>query len=115
MDGTDELDERIERSVGDGKQYWLVFLKKGARHNAPDQPADLQQMHLRHMFRLREAGHLLLNGPLLHDGDPRGIGIFAAESREQVARWCDGDPAVQSQQLTYDIYEWFGMPGDRLV
>jgi uncharacterized protein YciI len=70
--------------------------------------------HLRYLFQLRAEGKLVINGPVLDDAELKGISIFNTTDKEEVRRLSDGDPAVKAGRLVYEIYEWFGIPGDRL-
>jgi hypothetical protein len=57
---------------------------------------------------------LVINGPVLDDPELKGISIFDTTDEEEVRRLSEGDPAVKAGRLVYEIYEWFGIPGDGL-
>jgi uncharacterized protein YciI len=72
---TEALDRQIQETVANGRGYTLVLLWKGPVRDRSEAEADrLQQDHLRHLFTLRNEGSLLLNGPVLDDGDLAGSG-----------------------------------------
>ena len=66
------------------------------------------------MFQLRQEGKLVINGPIIDDPELKGLSIFNTTDKEQVKRLSEGDPAVRAGRLTYEIYTWFGIPGEGL-
>ena len=50
----------------------------------------------------------------MDDSDLQGVGIFQSTDKEEVKKLCEGDPAVKAGRLVYEIYSWFGLPGDSL-
>jgi uncharacterized protein YciI len=105
----------ISREVARGKQYFLVLLHRGPRErNDATLLGELQHKHLQHMFALREAGKLVLNGPCLTDDNLRGICIFAISSPQEVTRFVSADPMVEAGFLEPEIFPWMGLPGDHL-
>jgi uncharacterized protein YciI len=111
----DALDRRIQETVANGRGYTLVLLWKGPLRDQPEAEADrLQQEHLRHLFTLRNEGRLLLNGPVLDDGDLAGIGIFAGQDRDAVRAVAEADPSVEAGRLRVDVRPLFGIPGDTI-
>jgi len=93
--------------------YRFGLLRKGPTWTAQRTPAtdSIQAGHMANIRRMADEGDLLAAGPLLDDGDIRGIFIFRADSsarlREAVAR----DPAVRSGRLVLDLYSWFAPSG----
>ncbi len=65
-------------------------------------------------MQLRAEEKLLINGPIIDDSKYKGISIFKTTDKEEVKRLSDGDPAVKAGRLVYEIYHWFGLPGDCL-
>jgi uncharacterized protein YciI len=108
--------EFIMQSVSKGKKYTLVLLKAGKNRNQnPEETDKIQMEHLRYLFKLRAEKKLLLNGPLLNNDVIVGIGIYDSTDIEEVKRLTEGDPAFKAGRLDYEVYEWFGLPGDLLV
>jgi uncharacterized protein YciI len=88
---------------------------EGPLRDQSDVEADhLQQEHLRHLFTPRNDGGLLLNGPVLDDGDLAGIGIFAGQDRDAVRALAEADPSVEAGRLRVDLRPMFGIPGDTI-
>jgi uncharacterized protein YciI len=107
-------DEYIMSQVQKGKQYILLLLKRGPSTDQNEEAQKIQMAHLHHLFTLKAEGKLVLAGPVTEDTDLRGIGIFNLTDMEQVKKIVEEDPAVKSGRLTYELYPWFGLPGDGL-
>jgi uncharacterized protein YciI len=108
-------DEYIQKTIATGKKYYLRIYKAGPNVNQPDEEAEqIQTAHQRYLFQLRAEGKVVINGPVLGDPELKGIAIFNTTDREEVKRLADGDPAVKAGRLVYEIYEWYGIPGDCL-
>jgi len=108
-------DEFIRQNVASGKKYCLLLLKAGPKLNQPPAEAERIRMeHLRHTFQMRAEGKLLINGPVLDDPELRAIGIFNTTDKEEVKKFMERDPAVRAGWFKYEIYLWFGIPGDSL-
>jgi uncharacterized protein YciI len=106
-------EEFIKQKVSKGKQYCLLVYKKGPNYCSTND--SIQMAHLQHLFRLREERKLLLNGPVVDDSDIRGIGLFSLTDKNEVKQLVDADPAVESGRLIFELYPWFGLPGDTLL
>ena len=108
-------DEFIEKATASGKQYCLRLYRKGPNRDQPPEEADRIQMeHLRYLFQLRAEGKIVINGPVIGDSELSGMAIFNTIDKEEVKRLSAGDPAVKAGRLVYDVYHWYGMPGDCL-
>ncbi len=107
--------ETIREIVAQGRQYCIRIYKAGTVRNQP--PAEAEQIqieHLQYLFQLKAEGKLLINGPGIDDLEIKGMGIFNTTDKEEVQRLTDRDPEVIAGRLAYEIYLWFGMPGDCL-
>jgi uncharacterized protein YciI len=94
------------------KPYYLVLLKKGDNRTQDTiQAADIQKQHLRRINEMAASGKLNVAGPVLDEGDLRGIFIFDCETQEEVVALCEADPAVRAGRLTYEIYAWMTQKG----
>jgi uncharacterized protein YciI len=112
---TDELDRLIDETVAGGAGYTLLLLWAGPERDQEGAEQErLQRAHLRHLFTLRREGKLLLNGPVVDDGDLVGVGIFAGTDTEAVRAWAEADPSVQAGRMRVDVRPWFGIPGDSI-
>ena len=62
---------------------------------------------------LREAGHVVTNGPVAEQPDPtlRGLAFYRTGSLEQSRRLAVADPAVRAGRLTVEIMTWYCPPG----
>ncbi|MDR3666792.1 MAG: YciI family protein [Ignavibacteriaceae bacterium] len=108
-------DEVILDTVSKGKQYTLFLYKAGPNRDQPvEEEKKLQMAHLHFLFSLRAEGKLILNGPVTDETDLRGIGIFNMTDKKEIEEIISRDPAVKAGRLTYEIYSWFGIPGDNL-
>ena len=74
----------------------------------------MQMAHLHHLFKLRAEGKLVIVGPVLADVELGGIGILDLTDMEEAKKIVEEDPEVKSGRLTYEIYPWMGLPGDKL-
>ena len=72
--------------------YVNGFAQFGMRHALDFEPFLVALI----VFTLRNEGSLLLNGPVLDDGDLAGIGIFAGQDRDAVRALAEADPSVEA-------------------
>jgi len=108
-------DEFMRQTLAKGKQYFLVIYKKGGGVDFTKEEADkIQWDHLRYLFGLRAQGNLLLNGLVSDNQEFTGIGIFNSSDKEEIKRWMDEDPLIKVGKRSYELYPYFGIPGDRL-
>jgi uncharacterized protein YciI len=108
-------DKFIKKNIDTGKQYCLFLYMAGPKRNQSSAECEkLQQEHLRYLFQLRAEDLLILNGPVTEEVPLKGIGIFNFTDKNDAKKLLDGDPAVKAGRLTYEIFEWFGLPGDML-
>lgn len=108
-------DEFIEKARESGKKYCLRLYKAGPNRDQPPEEADkIQLEHLRYLFQLRAEGKIVINGPIIGDPELSGMAIFNTTDKEEVKRLADGDPAVKAGRVVYEVYHWYGLPGDCL-
>lgn len=94
-------------------RYQFGLLRKGPSWTAERSARtdSIQALHLANIQRMAKEGYLLAAGPLLDNGDLRGVFIFRGDSvaalRRQVAR----DPAVATGRLALDLYSWLAPAG----
>jgi uncharacterized protein len=99
----------------DLEAFELVLLRRP--EDAPAYPDDvlrrIQQEHLAYHDRLREAGHVVTNGPVSDQPDPslRGLAFYRTGSLAQSRQLAEGDPAVRAGRLTVEILTWYCAPG----
>src|SRR5215469_3468929 len=99
----------------DLEAFELVLLRRPA--SAPDYPDDelerIQREHLAYHARLREAGHVVTNGPVDGQPDPslRGMAFYRTGSLERSRQLAEADPVVQAGRLAVEIMTWYCPPG----
>ena len=96
-------------------RFQLVLLRR------PDDPPgyddetaeQIQRDHLAFYEAMRQAGHVVTNGPVLDQPDDalRGIAIFATESVDRARELANADPAVQAGRLEVQAMTWLCRPG----
>lgn len=97
------------------KQYWFVMLKKGPKRDHPaDEAQRLQAGHMANMQAYAERGILHIAGPMMDDGDIRGIFILDTPDRAGAEAMCNDDPAVQAGRLVCDFRPWLSQKGASL-
>ena len=85
--------------------------------SAPDYPGEelerIQREHLAYHAGLREAGHVVTNGPVDGQPDPalRGLAFYRTGSLERSRQLDEADPAVRAGRLAVEIMVWYCPPG----
>jgi len=108
---------KLHEILAKGRQYTLVFLKKGPNYDMLD-PKEVQQnqtQHLEYLLGLREKGVLCINGPITDESDIVGVSIYNSHDKEEIEALVSKDPGVRSGRFVYDIHTWFSFPGDKLA
>jgi hypothetical protein len=72
----------------------------------------IQAEHLPYLFRLRDAGDVLLSAPVYGDGSYAGIALYRATDLSEVERLLADDPAIRAGVFVADVMSVLGMPGD---
>ncbi len=118
--GTKELpkpsgSELKEEKKWEMKQYHLVLLKRGPIRNQDSATAALlQKGHMENITRLYNEGKIDIAGPMMNDGDIRGIFVFNVASYEEVLSLCNTDPAIKAGRLSVEILPWYAAKGSVL-
>jgi uncharacterized protein len=81
-----------------------------------EEAEQIQRDHLAFYEAMRQAGHVVTNGPVRDQPDDalRGIAIFATESVDRARELATGDPAVQAGRLEVQAMTWLCRPGTML-
>lgn len=97
------------------KTYYLVFLKKGPNRNQDSiTTAKLQEQHIAHLDKMAESCKMDICGPLMDDGDIRGICIYNVETKEEVEKLANQDPMVKAGRLIVEIHPFYSAKGAKL-
>lgn len=99
----------------DMKTYYLVLLKKG--HNRTQDSATsakIQEGHMTHLENMHKNGLLDVAGPIMEDGDIRGICVYNVQSLEEAKKWVEQDPAIKSGRLIAEYHPWYAAKGSVL-
>lgn len=107
----------LKEILAKGKQYTLVFLKKGPHYDMLD-PKELQlnqTQHLEYLLGLRSRGILCINGPVTDECDIVGVSIYNSQNKDEINDLVRDDPGVKSGRFVYEIHSWFSFPGDTLA
>lgn len=108
-------DHYVQHIITTGRQFMVAILKAGPNQSIQEDSLENEQMaHLKYLFTLREEGKLPVFGPFYNSGDLKGFCIFNTTSEAEVKSLMDADPHVKSGYLIYEVYSWFGIPGDTL-
>jgi uncharacterized protein YciI len=108
---------KLHEILAKGKQYTLVFLKKGPHYDMLD-PKELQHNqthHLEYLLGLREKGILCINGPVTDECDIVGVSIYNSHDKDEIEALVSKDPGVMAGRFVYEIHTWFSFPGDKLA
>jgi uncharacterized protein len=95
--------------------FQLVLLRRP--EDAPDYDdaatEQIQRDHLAFYAQMRQAGHVVTNGPVRDQPDEalRGLAIFATDSLERAAELANADPAVRAGRLEVQAMTWLCRPG----
>ena len=88
---------------------YLVFLIKGPSWT-PEESEELDRLqikHLAHLKKLKEGGHIIMNGPCPGGDHLRGVCIYRVDSLEEATALAEADPAVQAGRLGVEIQPWW--------
>lgn len=107
--------EWIMQKVATGKPFTLMLLMAGKEEALDKERAEALQIgHLTHLFTLEQEGHISIFGPVLNDARLRGVIVFNTSDRDSINRLMAEDPYVQEGFFTYELLDWFSIPGQKL-
>ena len=99
----------------DLEAFELVLLRRPANPREYDDAEleRIQREHLAYHARLRAAGQVVTNGPVINPPDPalRGLTFYRTGSLAEARRLAEADPAVLAGRLTVEIMTWYCPPG----
>jgi uncharacterized protein YciI len=93
--------------------YVLGLLRKGPTFGTgtKEESQRIQEGHLANIRKMAAEGKLIVAGPLMDNGDIRGIFIFKAKSPDEVRAMTEEDPAVKAGRLVVELHPWFAAAG----
>jgi uncharacterized protein YciI len=91
----------------------LVLLKRGPTPSPADPAAQkvLLDGHLAMLAEQNRRGINVVYGPILADGDIRGIGVLAVANADEAKAQFAADPFVKAGVMTPEVYGWMGPKG----
>ena len=98
------------------RRYWFVMLTKGNDRSQDSATAEkIQTGHIANIKKLYGEGKIKVAGPFGEEGDPMTIGwvglfIFDCETKEEVEKLLQTDPAVSAGRLAFEIKPWYTVP-----
>jgi uncharacterized protein YciI len=107
--------EEIMQIVAKGKPFTLLILLSG--HPVPDDDALVGQMqleHLAHLFTMEHEKKCCIFGPISNDERLHGIIVFNSTDKEEIRLWMSTDPYIKAGYLTYELFDWFTIPGQTI-
>ena len=97
------------------KTYYLVFLKKGTNRTQDSATVTkIQEQHMAHLTKMHADKKMCLAGPLMDNGDIRGICVYNTATLEEAKNLAESDPAVVSGRLQVEIHPWYAAKGTSL-
>ena len=108
---------KLQEILAKGKQYTIVFLKKGPHYDVldPKEVQENQTQHLEYLLGLRADGILCINGPVTDESNIVGVSIYDSHNKDEIEALVAKDPGVKSGRFVYEIHTWFSFPGDKLA
>jgi uncharacterized protein YciI/uncharacterized damage-inducible protein DinB len=94
-------------------QYQFGLLMRGPKWTAENTPEiqKIQEGHMANINKMAQMGKLFAAGPLLDNGDLRGVFIFRAASVDEAKALAAEDPAIKAGRLKLEILPWMGSKG----
>jgi uncharacterized protein len=90
--------------------YYFVMLVKGPKWTSEPSP-ERMKLHLAHLRSMWEAKKMVVAGPLLDDGNTRGLCVYKVGSAEEAKALASEDPAVKSGHLAVEVHPWMVQKG----
>jgi len=85
----------------------LLILREDAPKLSEQEESALQDVHMAHLAKLHEEGHILAAGPILGAEDRviRGLSIYRG-SPDEVKALADQDPGVREGRYRHQFLDW---------
>lgn len=90
-------------------EFHLALLKRGPQWIASETPQkkELHQQHFAYFSSLIETGKAVIGGPLIGDGEIRGIYVLRAKNAAEALTWAEADPAVKAGHFLVEMHPWW--------
>lgn len=94
-------------------KYQIGLLRKGPNSGTgtKEEAGKIQAGHMAHINKMAMDGKLVAAGPMLDDGDLRGIFLFKTASLDEARALAADDPAIKAGRLKMDVYSWYAPKG----
>ena len=73
-----------------------------------------KKQHIVHLNKLADSGKMDICGPLMEDGDIRGICIYNVATAEEAEKLANDDPMVKSGRLIVEVHPFYSAKGASL-
>ena len=98
------------------RRYWFVLLTKGNNRDQDSATAaKIQTGHLANIRKLYSEGKIKVAGPFGEEGDWQGLFIFDCETKEEVEKLLQTDPAILAGRMVYQVKPWYTIPTGSFV
>ena len=93
--------------------YQMALLSRGPKWTPETTPETerLQAEHMKNIQQMANDGKLVGAGPMLDNGDLRGIFIFKVGSLDEAKALAAADPAVKAGRLAAEVHPWLAPKG----
>jgi len=90
-------------------EFQMALLKRGPHWMAAETPQskELHQQHVAYFSSLIETGRAVIGGPLIGDGEIRGIYVLRAKNTAEAQTWAESDPAVKAGHFLVEMHPWW--------
>lgn len=107
--------EDIMQKVARGKPFTLLIFFAGDPVRDDDSLVNQMQLeHLARLFTMEEEGKCCVYGPISNHEELHGIVIFNTTNKEDIKKWMSDDPYIKAGHLSYELYDWFSIPGQKI-
>jgi uncharacterized protein len=94
---------RIERTEGTHYVYRLIPPRPTFHQDMTDAEREIMGRHAQYHAELAQTGKVVVYGPVVDGTGAWGLGVFEADSADEVRRIAENDPAVSSGMSTYEV------------
>lgn len=90
-------------------EFHMALLKRGPRWTTAETPEkkELHQQHVAYFLSLIETGKAVIGGPLIGDGEIRGIYVLRARNAAEAQTWTEADPEVKAGHFLVEMHPWW--------